>query len=107
MYARERARERPRALIGRIVGLGVGAFVAVALACAFCEELFWDRLVWHERDYLFGASEPWLSERVLSFVVPLLALPQLVHYALDGLLWRSKDAGAAQARALGFAPAES
>jgi hypothetical protein len=89
------------------VALGFGAFVAVALWCAFCEELLWDRLVWHDRGYLFGASEPWLSDRVLSFVVPLLALPQLVHYALDGVLWRSKDAGAAQARALGFSPAAS
>jgi len=102
-YARERSIERPGSLMTRIVGFGVGGFWAVALAFAFCEELLWDQLVWHERPTLFGAGGVEPSASVLSLVVPLLALPQLVHYALDGVLWRGRDAGAAQARALGFA----
>jgi hypothetical protein len=104
-YARQRAPECPGSFMSRIVGYGVGAFFMVALAFAFCEEMLWDRLIWHEHGYLFGGSlhAPELSSTWLTLLVPLLALPQLVHYALDGVLWRSKDAGAAQARALGFA----
>lgn len=106
MYARERARERPQSLVARIVRAGVPAFVAVALGFAFFEELGWERLVWHDRPGWFGGApreEPLLGSAVLAYVVPALALPQTVHYALDGVLWRSKDAGQAQARALGFA----
>lgn len=104
-YTRERANELPESLIARIVRGGVPAFVTVALVFAFCEELGWERLVWHDRPGWFGGPArltPRLDAGVLAFVVPALALPQAVHYALDGLLWRKKDAGRAQARALGF-----
>jgi hypothetical protein len=64
----------------------------------------WDRLVWHDRDWLFGASSGQLGPIVLAFVVPLLALPQATHYVLDGMLWRRSDSRSrpAQRRALGF-----
>ena len=107
VYARERAPERPGSSLARLVGYGVGAFLAVILALAFFEELLWDRFVWHERPGLFGGvkrDEPLLSDAALAWLVPALSLPQLVHYALDGVLWRSKDAGPAQGRALGFLP---
>ena len=107
VYARERAGERPGSSLARLVGLGVGAFVAVILALAFFEEMLWDRFVWHERPMIFGGTkrdEPLLSDAALAWLVPALSLPQLVHYALDGVLWRSKDAGPAQGRALGFLP---
>jgi hypothetical protein len=105
-YSRERAAEKPASLLARVVGMGIGAFLAIVLALAFCEELLWERLVWHDRPGWFGGiarDEPLLSPWALTFLVPLLAVPQAVHYALDGFLWRSKDAGPAQARALGFA----
>lgn len=104
-YARERAPELPGSALARIVGMGLGAFLAVALGLAFVEELMWERLVWHDRPGWFGGAvrtEPLLPSWLLALVVPALALPQAVHYALDGLIWRSKDAGRAQARALGF-----
>ncbi len=104
-YSRERAREIPKSFIARVVRIGVPAFVSVALGFAFLEELGWERLVWHDRPGWFGGpmrTEPYLSETALVFVVPLLSLPQVVHYALDGVLWRGRDAGPAQARALGF-----
>ncbi|MCA9622343.1 MAG: hypothetical protein KC731_25135 [Myxococcales bacterium] len=106
-YAKARAPERPASLLARIVRFGVPAFVTLLLVIAFAEEMLWDRLVWHQRPYLFGGvlrDEPLLSDLAAALVVPLLSLPQLVHYALDGVLWRSKDAGPAQARALGFLP---
>jgi hypothetical protein len=88
-YARYTRAHEPGPGARLLAGSGLGAFVRFA-AClwliAYVEELLWDRGVWHERAYLFGEGpslssfEPWL--------VPLLAVPQLTHYVLDGLFWR-------------------
>ncbi len=103
-YARERRRDVPESLGSRIAAAGVGAFLGLLLVLAFLEEMAWDRLVWHERAWLFGSSSIELSPALLLFVVPLLALPQATHYVLDGMLWRRHDTRrlAAQRRALGF-----
>ncbi len=108
VYTRARGREKPGTLVARIASLGVVAFAATLLVLAFAEELLWDRLVWHDRPSLFGAA--WRGESLLgptarAFIVPLLALPQSTHYVLDAVLWRRKDTGQAQAKALGFARA--
>jgi len=66
----------------------IAIFVAVVWILAFAEELLWDRLVWHERSWLFGASWPAYEWKWL--LVPLLALPQLTHYVLDGFIWRRR-----------------
>jgi hypothetical protein len=75
------------------------------LVLAFVEELFWDRLVWHQKSWLFGHGAP-LDEAWLSWLVPLLALPQLTHYVLDGFLWRRGETRRlpAQRTALGLSP---
>lgn len=77
-----------RALATRVVTLGVPAFLVSLVALALCEELLWDQLVWHERGSLFGDLGLRLPGGLLGFVVPLLAVPQASHYALDGLVWR-------------------
>ncbi len=61
-------------------------FLAVVWVLAFAEELLWDRSVWHERGWLFGSA--WDIGRWKTAVIPLLALPQLTHYILDGFIWR-------------------
>lgn len=104
-YARERGREVPKSLVGRLAAYGVMGFLSVGLLLALIEELAWDRLVWHDHPSLFGGDggsfwNP--SEVAMSLLVPLLALPQATHYVLDAVLWRRRDTGAAQARALGF-----
>lgn len=63
-------------------------FVAGVWVLAFAEELLWDRLVWHDRSWLFGPG--WSAHSWRWLVVPLLALPQLTHYLLDGLVWRRR-----------------
>ena len=68
---------------------GPAVFVGLLVAVAFVEELGWDRAVWHDRSWLFGAGGG-LSAAALSVVVPLLALPQLTHYVLDGFIWRRR-----------------
>jgi hypothetical protein len=68
---------------------GVIVFLATVWALAYLEELLWDRFVWHERGWLFGNA--WQAESWQWLIVPLLAVPQLSHYLLDGILWRRRD----------------
>ena len=63
-------------------------YLSVLWLVAFAEELLWDRAVWHDRGWLFG--EGWSIGALELLVVPLLALPQLTHYVLDGFIWRRR-----------------
>lgn len=67
-------------------------FLATLWLMAYVEEFFWHRGVWHERLWLFGSEWEW-SKDIKTLVVPLLALPQLTHYVLDGFVWRRKAMG--------------
>lgn len=106
-YANERCVERPRAFGSSIVVRGVLAFVGVLALLAFAEEALWDRLVFHDRSWLFGSGAD-LGPRFHAWLVPLLALPQAVHYVLDGVLWRRSETRRlpAQQAALGFSGRE-
>lgn len=68
---------------GRWVGL-----LAVVWGLAFAEELLWDCGVWHERPWLFGGA--WSLDDWQPWLVPLLAVPQVTHYVLDGFIWRRR-----------------
>ena len=71
--------------LGRVV-----FFLGTLWLLAFVEELLWDRGVWHERSWLFGSA--WhQSERLQSVLVPLLAVPQITHYILDGFIWKRRS----------------
>lgn len=61
-------------------------FLGIVWVIAYGEELIWDRAIWQERSWLFGAS--WDLESLKGILVPLLALPQLTHYLLDAFLWK-------------------
>ena len=102
-YAKERSKDAPGSLGSQIVAGGVAAFLGVLVLCAFAEEMAWDKLVWHDRAWLFGSGVE-LRGLVLTLLVPLLALPQATHYVLDGMLWRRGDTRRlpAQRRAMGF-----
>ncbi len=102
-YTRARKRERAAWSPGELAAAGFAPFVLALVGLAFVEELGWDRLVDHERPWLFGAGSE-LAARWLPFLVPLLALPQVTHYLLDGLLWRRAEsrALAAQRAAVGL-----
>lgn len=63
-------------------------FLATLWAFAYIEELFWSRGVWHERTWLFGGNWDWTEWKM--WLVPLLAVPQLTHYILDGFIWRRR-----------------
>ncbi len=64
-------------------------FLATLWALAYIEELFWNRGVWHEKQWLFGGN--WEIETWKMYLVPLLAVPQLTHYILDGFIWKRKN----------------
>jgi len=66
------------------------ALILLLVALAFIEEGLWDGFIWREHLQFFGsfARLPILSQQVQVFVVPLLVLPQLTHYVLDGFIWR-------------------
>jgi hypothetical protein len=64
-------------------------FLATLWLIAYIEEMFWDRGVWHERSWLFGS--PWDLGWLKGVLVPLLAVPQLTHYILDGFIWRRRS----------------
>jgi len=63
-------------------------FLATLWMLAYAEELLWDRAIWNEREWLFGSA--WSLEEWKVYFVPLLALPQLTHYVLDGFIWKRK-----------------
>jgi hypothetical protein len=65
-------------------------FLATVWLLAYVEELLWDRGVWHDRSWLFGSSWP-ITDSWLPLLVPLLALPQVTHYVLDGFIWRRRS----------------
>jgi len=65
-------------------------FLIVLFILAFVEEGIWDRAVWKERINVFGTAGFSLSKEGLTILVPLLALPQLTHYILDGFIWKMK-----------------
>jgi hypothetical protein len=74
-------------IAARVAAMG---FAPVALICcglAAMEEACWDRWVWHDHPAWFGAHGA-LPPDTLVWLVPLLAVPQLTHYLLDGYVWR-------------------
>ena len=65
-------------------------FVGLLLAFAYVEEGVWDVLVWKEHAAAyFGFASGWtLPAAAAAALIPLLALPQAVHYLLDAWIWR-------------------
>ena len=72
---------------------GVVLFMLVLLLFAYVEEGMWDGLVWHDHPNVFGGFyflPKITADNLLAVVVPLLTLPQLTHYILDGFIWKLK-----------------
>lgn len=90
IYVYARMRRETTGRVYRAVSSNWLVFLATLWALAYLEELFWHRGVWHEREWLFGGDWEW-GRTVQMLLVPLLALPQLTHYVLDGFVWRRKN----------------
>lgn len=84
--------------------IGLAAlFYLPLLVLGVVEEGAWERYVWGVR--LDLAWEP--NKEQLSFVVALLATPQIVHYILDGWLWKMDGSNPDLNVALGKSPPSS
>jgi hypothetical protein len=69
-------------------------FLLPLIIFAYVEEGFWDALVWNEHNSVFTIFKNIshsLSKNILNIVVPLLALPQLFHYVIDGFIWKIRN----------------
>jgi hypothetical protein len=95
VHSRARSRVAPptsapaRVPLGERLTRHLLVYLAFLWLIAFAEELVWDRAVWHERGWLFG--DAWSVGGWKLVLVPLLALPQLTHYVLDGFIWRRRS----------------
>lgn len=72
-------------------------FLIILFLFAYVEEGLWSGFVWREHLEIFGFLSHFpevTSKDTLSWLVPLLTLPQATHYVLDGFIWRIKDSGA-------------
>ncbi|HWK05827.1 MAG TPA: hypothetical protein VNS58_19435 [Puia sp.] len=73
---------------------GIVLFLGIIFLLAYLEEGLWDMTVWKEHVSLFSAFHlvgRRLHGNWLVVVVPLLALPQVTHYIIDGFIWRRKS----------------
>lgn len=86
VYAKQKSASANSAY--RLFSSNIVFFLSLLWLLAYAEELLWHKSVWHERGWLFGAD--WNFEDYKVYFVPLLALPQLTHYVLDGFIWRRK-----------------
>ena len=70
-------------------------FIVSLLLLAYVEEGLWDAWVWHEKNHqplfdafhaLVGGAGP--ESSWLKLLVPLLSVPQITHYIIDGFIWK-------------------
>ena len=91
IFSRGELRQGARlAPIARVLPLAIAALVVLA----FLEEGLWDGLIWREHLGLFpgfSSLPPIETNTLLTLAVPLLAVPQLTHYVIDGVIWRLKS----------------
>ncbi|MBX7053297.1 MAG: hypothetical protein K1X54_14780, partial [Flavobacteriales bacterium] len=70
---------------------GILFYLFPLLLLAFLEEGIWDAMVWQDHHEFFKGfyALPLLQDKtLLSVMVPLLSLPQMTHYVLDGFIWK-------------------
>lgn len=69
-------------------------FYLIVFVFAYAEEGIWDSLIWHEHSETFGWMYYFISsidsDQIMAFIVPLLIMPQVVHYILDAYIWKRK-----------------
>ncbi len=71
----------------------LATFLGVIWILAYVEELLWDSSIGNEHPWMFGSH--WLRGENLAawetLLVPVLAVPQITHYVLDGFIWRRRS----------------
>lgn len=70
---------------------GLIFFLGLIFLLAYIEEGLWDSALWKEHRNVFGIfylSDINWDSTALSIIIPLLALPQITHYIIDGFIWK-------------------
>lgn len=78
----------------------VPLYAGILIFLAFMEEGLWDWFVWKQQPNLFGDFHVGLSALALTFLVPLLTMPQVTHYVLDAYIWRVNSKGKKEIQAV-------
>lgn len=92
--AQEKAQSNPMnfpSFIRRaLTRFGWPLFLMFLILPAIFEEGLWDIFVWHEQiELLFNRDLNFQTPKsVLNLLVPLLSVPQITHYILDGFIWK-------------------
>lgn len=82
-------------------------FYGILVLIAYAEELGWDRLFWHSTHGLFFGPAVRPPELLAALLLPLLALPQVTHYLLDGFIWKTgAEKNPSIFRILGYTPVD-
>ncbi|MFY7899745.1 MAG: hypothetical protein ACOVNY_06145 [Chitinophagaceae bacterium] len=72
--------------------LGILIFLLIIFLLAYFEEALWNMFVWKDGLSIFTYFTPiTIDKTVLNIIVPILALPQITHYIIDGFIWKIKD----------------
>jgi hypothetical protein len=72
-------------------------FILSLLLLAYIEEGLWNGFVWREHLTVFSpfTDFPKIEDSAtLAWIIPLLSVPQLTHYVLDGFIWKLRDTNA-------------
>jgi thiol:disulfide interchange protein len=95
MYGKKTVRQQP-VKAGKLMRqvfskYGLLLFLGIIFLLAYIEEGLWDVALWQQHRNVFGLfnlmdKKP--ADVVLAILVPLLALPQVTHYIIDGFIWR-------------------
>lgn len=96
VYGKKKVEQSGNRSYGRLVKqlfttYGVLLFVLSMMLLAYLEEGIWDAWVWKEHSSVFGIFEAIAfnpGKDLLTLLVPLLALPQITHYIIDGYIWK-------------------
>ena len=81
----------PKPIFKRVIFYGL--FIIPILMLAMGEEYMWNFLIYREFGEFFELLWAWPGEQISSpvwtaFWIAMLSLPQVVHYLLDGFIWK-------------------
>ena len=79
-----------------IIGIKYDSFIDIELSSSngsICTEYFWDMFIYREHIAFFENIHPYRWDQLANewgiiVGVAILALPQQVHYIVDGFIWR-------------------
>lgn len=70
-------------------------FFLILVVFSYVEESAWDVFIWRENSATFGWLYDWFKQletkSMQAIFASVLIVPQIVHYILDGMIWKKKQ----------------